>query len=349
MNIEQSKGLEFEIVIAYNFFSSSKFQGLWNDIFSNLDGGINDSINSSSINKLENILNKENIQNLIDTLNLKNIYSCSIEDVKKNLINELRNFVYPKDLNNIYDKHEIFEFCSELKKFYVIITRPKTFLVFYENNLNKERNGFYKFMNSYKINLIDYEDKNNNSQTNFLNDVFIYFKNINLVVESPHKLRILGNSEFNEGHYSRACYLYRKANHQTLSLISEVFYFQEILDEEINSSNTNTIELNNLSNEIVIKTSELIKIKENIGLEKYVQNDENSIDINNIFGQIINYNGKNLIFLKRYDEAIELYKKYGLMNNVGMIYYKYKKEYLISFKYFHEIQNYKFALKSLKY
>ena len=134
-------------------------------------------------------------------------------------------------------------------------------------------------MNSYKINLIDYEDKNNNSQTNFLNDVFLYFKNINLVVESPHKLRILGNSEFNEGHYSRACYLYRKANHQTLSLISEVFYFQEILDEEINSSNTNTIELNNLSNEIVIKTSELIKIKENIGLEKYVQNDENSIDI----------------------------------------------------------------------
>ena len=51
--------------------------------------------------------------------------------------------------------------------------------------------------------------------------------------------------------------------------------------------------------------------------------------------------------MKRYDKAIELYKKYGLMNNVGMIYYKYKKEYLIAFKYFHEIHNYKFALNSL--
>ena len=346
LNVEQSKGLEFELVISYNFFSSSKFQGLWNKIFSNIEGEKNNSINSSSVIKLNNILRQEKIQNLIETLNLKNIYS-NLQDIEKKIVDELKNFVYPKELNNSYDKHEIFEFCSELKKFYVVITRPKTFLVFYENNLNRDRSGFYKFMNSNNINLIDYEDNNNNSQSNFLNEINMYFKNINLIVESHDNLRIIGNTEFKEGHYSRASFLYKKANHQILALISEVFNLKEILDEEINLSDSNKIELNNLNNEIVNKASKLIEIQESTGLQSLIEEDENAININDIYEQIINYNGKSLINLNRYDEAIELYMRYGLKYNVGMIYYKYKEEYQLSFRYFNEIGNYKFALKSL--
>ena len=44
LSVEQCKGLEFEMVIVYNFFSYSKFQGLWEKIFSNLKGEKKESI-----------------------------------------------------------------------------------------------------------------------------------------------------------------------------------------------------------------------------------------------------------------------------------------------------------------
>ena len=70
------------------------------------------------------------------------------------------------------------------KQFYVIITRPKTFLVFYETNLNRERRGFYNFMKSKDIGLIVEEDNANNTQNNFLNNVNNYFREIKLNVAS---------------------------------------------------------------------------------------------------------------------------------------------------------------------
>ena len=173
LNVQQSKGLEFEMVIVYNFFSSSKLQGLWHNIFSKLNGGINDSINQSSIVQLNSILCQENINRLIETLNLKNIYeNLKPNDIKEKLISELKTFVYPIDLNNTYDKHEIFEFCSELKQFYVIITRAKTFLVFYEVNLNRERRGLYEFMKSKDIDLIESEDNKEINQNKFFRKSF---------------------------------------------------------------------------------------------------------------------------------------------------------------------------------
>ena len=90
-----------------------------------------------------------------------------------------------------FDIHEIFEFCSEIKKFYVIITRPKTFLVFYETNLNKGRNSFYELMKSKPIDLIVEEENGNNTQTQFLNNAFNYFININLKVKTPDELHII--------------------------------------------------------------------------------------------------------------------------------------------------------------
>ena len=109
LNIEESKGLEFEMVIVYNFFSSSKYQGLWNQIFQKLKGGINDSINETSRVQLTSILCQENIINLIETLNLKNIYpDLGSEEIKDKIIEELKDFVYPIDLNNEYDRHAIF-------------------------------------------------------------------------------------------------------------------------------------------------------------------------------------------------------------------------------------------------
>ena len=62
LSVEQSKGLEFELVIVYNFFLSSKFQGIWERIFSDLKCIKNESINSSAKVKLKGILCQENIK-----------------------------------------------------------------------------------------------------------------------------------------------------------------------------------------------------------------------------------------------------------------------------------------------
>jgi len=380
LNVEQSKGLEFEIVIAFNFFSSSKFQGLWQKIFSKLDGGINGNINSSAKLQFTSILFKENIEILMETLNLKQFY-LSLEAIQEQLIqedklkennleekeevyeenkenkvirnliiNELDNFVYPNDLNSNYDKHEIFEFCSELKQFYVVITRPKTFLVFYETNLNKNRNQFYEFMKSENIKLIE-EDNNKNSQSNFLYEVSEYFQKIKLTVNSPEELIKLGNNEFNEAHYLRAIYLYKKGKNKFLTLISEIFNNEELLNQEINKNNENS-SINHLNTKIVDDISKTLEIyeKSKNNLSGIIGDETNKINILKVVGKLMDFKGRSLVLLKKYDEAIECYKNHNdnKKYELGKIYYKYKKSYKMAFQCFDSIKNYKYALKSLK-
>ena len=256
-------------------------------------------------------------------------------------------FVYP-ELNIKFDKHEIFEFCSELKKFYVIITRTKTFLVFYENNLNYERNSFYSFMESGEVNLISKEDYDNNSQSQFLENINKYFNDINLKVKSPYELRILGNEEFNEGHYSRAYYLYNTSGNELLSTISEIFYNEENINERINTYDENSPELKKLSQNIVKNAIKILNKHEENNLNNIIPNDPNKINIDFIIKQIVKIIGKNFIFLEKYDEAIELYEKYGKYEEKAFVYLNHKKDYSKAFEIFNSLGDYKYALESLK-
>ena len=294
---------------------------------------------------MKSILYQEDLYYLIETLHLRNIYINLNDDViQKKILDELDDFVYP-NLDIQFDKHKIFNFCSELKKFYVIITRAKTFLVFYESNLNQGRDSFYEFMKSENIKLIDSENILYN-QNQLLQRVSNYFNDINLRVKSPTELRILGNNEFNEGHYSRAVYLYNLGRHYLLSSISEVFYNEQIISERIDL-NDKSPELDSLNNKIIVNTTKILENHENNDLHKIIELDHNRININNVLNQFITFRGKSFIYFEKYDEAIELYKKHKMKYEIGMIYYQYKKEYQLAFDYFDSILNYKFALKSL--
>ena len=322
LNVEQTKGLEFEIVIVYNFFTSSKFQKIWEKIFNNIKGIKNESINSSAKLELTKILYEENITYLVETLNLGRIYQDIYQkenEIKNKIVNELDDFIYP-ELDLKFDKHEIFEFCSELKKFYVLITRARTFLVFYENNLNIGRDGFYKLMESNNINLIVYGNQNN-----LLDKINKYFRDINLSVQTPDELRILGNNEFNEHHYSRALYLYKIGKNYLLELISEIFNDEENLNERINIYNEKNAELKILSKKIIDNSTKILEEHKKNNLYNKIEQDDNKINIENVLNQIINIKGKNLIFLKKFDEALEFYKEYNLINEEAMVYLRYKK------------------------
>ena len=330
LSIEQSKGLEFELVIVYNFFSSSKFQAIWEKIFSDLKGIKDESIIPSSKLQLNTILCEEDMNYLIETLNLRNIYQdLSNDNIQDKIINELNDFVYPK-LNKIFDKHEIFQFCSELKQFYVIITRAKTFLVFYEKNLTKGRDSFYRFMESENINLIE----RCNNQNELLKSIKKYFNKINLEVKSPHELRLLGNDQFNEGQYSRAMFLYNQAKNDILYTISEIYYNEENLNERINLYNDNSPDLKSLSNKIVENITNIFEKHEKYNLFNIIPKDNNIINIQNILEQLKIILGKNLIYLKRYEEAKALYHKNNMFTEEGLVYLKYEKKYKEAFKIF---------------
>ena len=298
-----------KLLFVINFFSSSKYLKIWEKLFKNLKKETNtycNSINTSSKIQLQDILFQENIHYLIEILHLKKIYSSlSDKEIQKKIVNELDTFVYPK-LNIQFDIHEIFDFCSEIKKFYVIITRPKTFLVFYETNLNIGRQSFYEFMKSEEINIIVEEDNLHNTEPEFLNNVLDYFNKIDLRVKSRDELRILGNNEFNEGHYSRAIYFYRTSRHYLLALISEVFYNEGIINEKINSSEKNNSELILLNEDIINNINKIINQHDKKNLYTIIEKDDNRINITNILQQIIDFLGKSLVFLKRYDEAINI-------------------------------------------
>ena len=71
---------------------------------------------------MENILIKENLNELIKNLKLDKLYKTTDnKKIKEKIINELKSIKYPL-LKTEFDIHLNFDFCAELKQFYVIIT-----------------------------------------------------------------------------------------------------------------------------------------------------------------------------------------------------------------------------------
>ena len=108
--IEESKGLEYDIVIVYNFFSSSPFYSLWDKLFreENLNELNDDS--DSSVLEMENILIKEDLKKLVISLKLEQFYlNMGESEIKNKIINEIKNMKYP-DLKNEFDIHSNFDF-----------------------------------------------------------------------------------------------------------------------------------------------------------------------------------------------------------------------------------------------
>ena len=70
-DIFRSKGLEYEVVIIYNFFSDSKFSSIWNQIIKNII--IKDKEETNVYTKgLWQLLAQENLKNVLYSLNLFN-------------------------------------------------------------------------------------------------------------------------------------------------------------------------------------------------------------------------------------------------------------------------------------
>ena len=254
--IEEAKGLEYDIVIVYNFFSESKFYSLWDKLFR--EDNLKESENDSNISKLEleKLLLKENLKELINSLGLENLYTNNTEDeIKEKIINELRYMKYPH-LKKDFDIHSNFEFCSELKQFYVIITRPRTFLLFYEEKANEYFQFFNRMIKNGIINYI--------SDDSFIEIIMDFYRENKMICENKGQMKNLGDRAFKEGKYYEASFFYSKTDEVLLEKHAKIYYNYNILKDEKKTSKNklSNDEIKDLSYEVLNYIKELKKCHE---------------------------------------------------------------------------------------
>ena len=222
-----------------------KFNGDWG-----LGIGDDDKI------KLEKILLNENLKELISSLDLQYAYeNNNDEEIKNKIIDELSFFKYPHLIKD-FDIHSNFEFCSELKQFYVIVTRPRTFLLFYEERANENFSFFNRMINNRII-------EKPTSNIHYVDTIMNFYKSKSMLIDNRTKMKLKGDAAFEEGKFFDAAYFYSKSGEEILEKKSKIYYnYNILLDEKKNGKN-------NLSpNEIETMAYEVLNYIKDLKIKK---------------------------------------------------------------------------------
>jgi len=309
LSIEECKGLEYETVIISDFFSNSPFINEWNLFFKKTSLKNGDNIINDIIHEITNLLKFENIDYLNKTLNLP--YTIN----ENSIIEEIKKFIYPKCDKSDFDKHRLFEFCSELKQFYVIISRARTFIIFYETGRGYNCE-FYNFCINH--NLIT---KGNE----FIDDIF--YQNLRTYFDKNFKTNFeqyknIALNFFNSGYYSRAKYLFKEIKEFDLMKEAEIYELYENIEEMKNNPLKKEEQYIQLNNDLIKKIEE-----------------------NNKFIDKKNLKGECYLNLNNYEEAIKCFENDP--NKCGMIYFFNRENYMKAYEKFVIAKNYKFAIDCL--
>ena len=321
--IEESKGLEYDIVIVYNFFSKSPFKTLWDKLFreDNLDD-YQDNY-KSSILELKKILANENIEQLIKSLRLTQYYEDMEEkDIKAKIIKEIEKLKYPS-LKKEFDIHSNFDFCSELKQFYVLITRPRTFLLFYEEDIKSNFSFYKRMINNNIIKKVEKTDK-----INYIDEIMSYYEKNQMICRNKEEMRKFAEKKMLEEKYEDAAYFFGKAGEKSYQKKAIILFFFEKIKEDKRNHKMSVNEFKELNREIISKIEELKS-------EPRVFQDNENIE------------AFCYLNLNEYDKALKLFKEKKMYNEVGEIYFEKKLEFDKAFIYFQKADNISWAIKSL--
>ena len=243
------------------------------------------------------------------------------ERIKDKIINELRNMKYPS-LKNEFDIHTNFDFCSELKQFYVIITRPRTFLLFYEERNVQNFSFFNRMINNGII-----EKAISNS---YIDEIIDYYEANNMLCKNKKEMKLFGDRKFNEERYEDAAYFYGKAGEENYQKKAKIYLNYKILKEEKRNHKLLLSELKELNYEIINYIHDLKNLKKRI------------------FEDTDNIEAFCYLNLEEYEKAIKLYKEKYMYNEVGEIYFDKIADYEKAFKYYDKAWNIPQAIKSLE-
>ena len=319
----ESKGLEYEIVILYNYFKDSLpfIKEIWSYVLKNIN------VKQTENNYL--YLIKENLE--------FEGFPSSIKDQIYSLFN--KKFLIELS-NEFQNQFSIYNFCSELKELYVAITRAKSRLYIYEEDKDLLRLFMSKIFNYDIISQdvynkkIDNDDKdkfklilNQEDNYNLLNKKVIgcikFINNSRLTKEKLLKTAYDEYNQDNEYNFKKALYLFQVLNEEimkTKCLINLKFIeMQKLKGTDNQTIKTQFISLN----------TEIIELIEKINYD----------DNKQIKGEV-------LINLERYNEALEYFKNKNNYKKCGIVLIK-KKEYEEALNYFIKGKEYSFAVNCL--
>ena len=324
--VYESKGLEYEIVIIYNFFKDSLpfIQEIWKYILKNI-----------RFNKVEN-----NYLSLVkQNLEYENM-SQSIKDAIYTIFKDKINVNFPQNIN---EQFSLFNFCSELKEFYVAITRTKSRLFIYEENKDLLR-LFIERINDLDILVQDIFIKNNIDKKDDKTQNFSLFEKygdtfnllnrkinglLNFLEKSKttkDKLLEKGYNEYNEDNE----YNYKKA-----------FYLFQVINNDLMKNKC-------LINLKYIEMQRIKGTKNKDIKEKYILINKEILELINK----INYDdekqikGEVLLNLEKYDEALNYFISKNNYKKCGIALIK-KKEYNKALEYFIKGKEYSFCVYCL--
>ena len=323
--VYECKGLEFEIVIIYNFFKDSLdfINEIWKYILKNI-----------SFKKVEN----NYLPFIKENLNYENI-SETIKDQVLTVFKDKFNIEFNDVSNN---KYSLFNFCSELKEFYVAVTRAKSRLFFYEEDMEILKLLMERIIDLDLVTqeIFVYNENKNNNQHKLYENLKSNEKNLNkkiigllkfLEAKKISKENLIKKAfnEYNqdkEYNYKIALYLFGVLN-DTLMKNKCIINIKYIQMQKIKESNDEN------NKEYIKLNSEILELINSINYD----------DDNQIKGEV-------LMNLNLYEEALKYFLSKKNYKKCGLVLIKQKK-YKEALEYFIKANEYSFAVdcfKSLK-
>ena len=223
--VTESKGMEFEIVIIYNFFKDAYpfILNLWSKVLTHM-----------KFRKTEN----QNIQDILKELDFEEVG----EKIKNEVNQNFKEKIDPEYTEVLDDelRHKLFNMCSELKELYVAVTRAKTSLFFYD----EEKSVYPLFIQILrKFNIINKEedqDKAIEYAIDYLSEHLLDDKELKFIAEDNFKI----------GNYKKAEFYFNILKDEKMAKKSLVFMkFEEI--QKMKNIDKNSNEFKKINEELL--------------------------------------------------------------------------------------------------
>ena len=319
----ESKGLEYEIVILYNFFKDSLpfVREIWSYVLKNI-----------KVTQVEN----NYLYLLKQNLDFED-YSPLIKDQIYALFNQKFNIEL---INDFTEQFSIYNFCSELKELYVAITRAKSRLYIYEEDTDMLRLFMQKIFNydiiSQEVFLKKSDEDNSNKfklilnkedNYNLLNKKVIgclkFINNSRLTKENLLKKAYDEFNQDNEYNYKKAFYLFQVLNEDLMTAKCQI-NMKYIESQKLKGSDNPEI-----NNQFINLNQEIFDL-----IQKINYDDKKQIK------------GEVLINLKKYEEALKYFMERNNHKKCGIVLIK-MEEYQKALTYFIKGKEYSFAINCL--
>ena len=298
--VRDSKGMEYEIVIIYNFFKDAMpfVLNLWIKVLNHMKFDLTENPNIGDIKK-----------------------ELEFEEVPENIKKEvLSNFkekisITYTDYLDENMRHKLYNMCAELKELYVAITRAKTSLFFYDEDLEVFPN-FVKILRNF--NIINKEE----DQDKAIKYAMDYLKEHLL---DENELRNIAEDNLKMGNYKKAEFYFNILKDEKMSKKAFLFYkFEEIQKKK------NIDKKSSQYKDYIEENKELLNIIKMYNIPLYDSNIEGEIYIN----------------LGNYVKALEFFKNKKNKKKCGLI-YQMDGKYKEAFNCFDAIKEYGLAIECL--